>query len=291
MSIFRLFFLCICFIVQESCAMHYGNIHIVQNNNYKKQKKGEKPYLESPLFPHIKQRTVALSQQSYKGYSVIFEQSKKPCVTHYLLNGKPIAQLLQIDDEMRFKSCNQQIYDFVVQNPLCLGSLAVEIRGKCTFQKPINTYSAYVTCKAVDFFETFFSKTGLLIKADHCTNYSDVVCSEIVFDGNSFINVSRSALLVYQSALFSSKQRLVNDGKMLCKKDAVIDTDVCENFGMMNMHNMSLNSNKIFNQGTIDIDDSFRCSCESFDHHGMFVVHNGSEICSRYLHRYIICCR
>src|SRR5579872_1815175 len=161
MSICRVLNLLILFFsISLSSMNNKESVHraiIIKMNNRKDQCEQKTEYVKAPLSGlYFKQRTVTLSDALDKGYPLVFEQFKENYITQYILKGKPIAKLLQIDDAMSFTSSNKKPYDFLLQNALRVGSLTVDTQGAFGIQKQIQAHSASLTGKSVNFFEKFF---------------------------------------------------------------------------------------------------------------------------------------
>lgn len=231
--------------------------------------------IELPLAgPQFKNRTILLQAASGNGFPIVFKQSKKPCFTHYIADDKPVGQLLQIGDIMRFESCTQKSHDFSLQNCVQAGLLAIATNGRFTFQKSVDASSVFLTCKTVNFFNTFFSNHGLTLEVDSCNNTSDVACESLYFKGQQLTCLSNSSLTASRLSDLLVKQGVLNDGAMSCGSDALINTPSLENLGTLSANNLRFVGGAFFNKGDVSIEDSFFGKCKSFDHHGSFDVRN-----------------
>jgi len=92
-----------------------------------KHRQDDKEKIQLPLLTEcFEQRLETLKIDSGSGYPLVFNHYQKPSITYYLLNGRPVARLLQIKDNMHFESRGEKSYDFLLQSPLqvwdsCIG--------------------------------------------------------------------------------------------------------------------------------------------------------------------------
>ena len=231
-------------------------------------KKEEKKYRDI-LFnapssvPYFQQQSIVLNNNNVNQHSLIFNR-QNPCITHYLLEGNSVAKLIQIDDEVNFESISSKACNFSLQIPYQAGSLTINTEGRCVFNETINAYSAYLTCKAVDFREDFYSDNGLIIKADSCKNHAQLTSSDFLFNGKEFEIAPKSSLNAHNSLTLMT-QSLVNQGTVNCRKESFIRSFLFENPGTFTSSNMLFEGNKIANSGMLVIGDTFYCASKLFN--------------------------
>ncbi len=198
------------------------------------QKTKDQEGIERPFsMPFFKQKTVSLVSSDEGVLSLAFDQSTEACITHYLLDGKPAGKLLQINDAVHFQGQESSQYDFVLKSCLSGGLLTVATQGNFAFEKPVTVSSASLGCRSVEFFDKFSATQGLTLDVNHCNNFGDVACTDILFKGKYFNCMSGSSLTVLQSAALFSIQKILNDGTISCMSDALINTNLLENWGIL----------------------------------------------------------
>lgn len=144
--------------------------------------------------PYFRRQSIALQNNDSNQYPLIFNRNQQPCITQYLLEGIHVAKLIQIDDEINFESDSYRACNFSLQIPYHAGSLTINTQGQFIFEKKIDTHSACLTCKTVDFRDEFFSENGLIVEADGCKNNAPLACSDFLFKGKNFEITSKSSL-------------------------------------------------------------------------------------------------
>jgi hypothetical protein len=111
--------------------------------------------------PYFKQQSIVLRNNDANQHPLIFSRNQQPCITQYLLEGKPVAKLMQINNAINFASDDCKICNFSLQIPYQAGSLTINTQSRLIFEKKINAYSAYITGKTINFYDEFFSNNGL----------------------------------------------------------------------------------------------------------------------------------
>jgi hypothetical protein len=251
----------------NSFSMHNSELNkkLVCSRDIKKEdEKYKEVLLSSPSsVPYFKQQSIALQNNNADHYSLILNR-QQPCITQYLLEGKPVAKLIQIDDEINFESNGHRICNFSLQIPYQAGSLTVNTQGRFVFEKKIDTYSACVTCKELDFRDVFLSNNGLIVEADSCKNQAQLACSDFLFKGKELEVIPNSSLTAHNSLTLMSQSLVSNQGTIDCWKDSFIKSSIFKNSGNFASYNMYFDGNEIVNLGTLTIEDTCRCSSKLF---------------------------
>lgn len=237
----------------------------LNNNKY--------PLFKSPT-SLLKQQSISLEGNSTDLHSLLFNRKEQPFITHYLLNGKSIGRLTQINNEINFKSNETNSPKFSLHIPYKAGSLTLTTQGALIFEGALYTHSAYLKSKTVDFFNNLISNNGLIIEADQCKSHAQLICSDFLFNGKEYTNASRSSLIAKNSATLIADSSVFNEGKIDCKKECFIKSPLCNNNGDVSSHAMIFNGNKVINSGTLTLTDSFHCATKLFEHSGMLDVFN-----------------
>ena len=227
----------------------------------------------SPI-PNFKKQSITLHSNDMNLYSLIFNRSEQPCITHYLLNGQKIAQLIQINGEINFESDCGKPYHFSLQNPYQADSLTINTQGRFIFEKKINTESAFLTAKRVDFADGFFSKNGLMLQTRSCKTHAELACVDFLFTGKKLAIMPKSSLILHNSLTVIAQLALLNSGQIESKKDSLIKSPFFENLGTLTSHTMRFEGNKAINPGILTITDTFSCASELFEHSGMLDAYN-----------------
>lgn len=282
--------LTILFVSMNLLSMHSHKIDnsLSYSMNNKNKEKKRKNVLYSSLSPtsYFKQKLIALHNDDVNPYSLIFSCSDQPCITQYLLDGKQVARLIQIGDEINFTSDDCKTHNFSLGNSCHANSLTITTQGQFIFKEKIDACSAYLTCKAIDFYNEFISENGFIIQADHCRNHSQLVSSDFLFKGNNFENMPKSSLIAHNSLTLLAKSLFCNKGKVDVWKDLFIRSSVFDNESTVSADNMRFKGNRVNNQGELIIRDTLSCESKEFAHSGFLTVLNdcimkkGNHFCS-----------
>ena len=147
--IFYKFCLSLLFVSINLLSMHdpkFNKSLAYSRNTKKEEYKYKDVLLSSPSsVPYFKQQSIALHNNDANQYPLIFNRNQHPCITQYLLEGKPVAKLIQIDDEINFEGDDYRAYNFSLQIPYQAGSLTINTQSRFIFEKKIDAYSAYIT--------------------------------------------------------------------------------------------------------------------------------------------------
>lgn len=244
------------------------------DEDQEEQNKYVKPFLPTAQFKRLFVPLV-LASTSEDAFSIMLDQLDDTHVVIYQLDGNNVAQCVCLNDEIRFESQDPNQYNFVLQSPLKTGSLTVATQGSFTFQAPVETQSASLTCKSVEFLNKFSSEKDLVLDVNYCDNCGDVTCADIIFQGNQFNNTTReSTLNVQGTATWLAKQGLFNYGIISCADDAFINTSSLANHGPFKAGILHFDGDKILNKDSINIDDFLLHNCKTFEHHGKMDIHN-----------------
>ncbi len=270
------FNLIILFVAFNALSMHNNKL-IKSPAYFKTAKKKETQYkdvlLSCPLFvPHFKRQSVALQNNDANHYSLIFNRTQQPHITQYLLDGNPIAKLIQIDGEINFTSDAYKACNFSLQIPYHAGSLTINTQGRFIFEKKIDTHSACLTGKTIEFRDDFLSNNGLIVEANNCKTQARVECSDLLFKGKSFeIN---NWLITHNSLTLLAHSQVLNNGIVESAKESLIQSPLLENSGEFVVDNMRFEGNTVNNQGALFVEDTLYCASKTFNHSGILDVSN-----------------
>jgi hypothetical protein len=257
-------------------SMHDPRTHLTDSETSQKQKQGhtdKESFFNTPSsLANFKRQSIALPTGDH--YSLIFNRNQQPYVTHYVLDGKCVAQLTQIGDEINFESNNGISSHFSLQIPYQAGSLTINTQNRIALEKTVGVSSAYLIGKAINFYDQFLSDNSLTIEANDFKSYAQVTCSDFLFKGNVFENMPRSSLRTDNSLTSLAQRLMLNDGTIDCKKETFIKSSVFTNEGAFTSHNMRFGGNKISNQGMLIIGNTFCCASKLFEHNGTLEVAN-----------------
>jgi len=220
----------------------------------------------------FERRVVPLASTSAHTLPLLFDQPQGMFIIDYQLDNNPVAQLIQTGDMLHFESKDPQQYDFLLSSPLKTGLFKIATPGSFSFQKPVAVKTADFTCKSIEFLDAFSSDEGLRLQVDYCDNNSAVTCTDMLFKGNQFNAMSGSSLTIHGDTALLSTQGLFNDGTISCAHNAVIYTPSFENWGTLRAGNLNFTGEKVLNEGSITIDDSFIGQCKDIDHRGKLQV-------------------
>ncbi len=229
------------------------NYELNKKFNYARNaKKKQNVLFKSPSsIPCFEQQLVVLQNNDASQYSFIFNRSQQPCITQYLLDGESVAKLIQLDDEINFTTDNCKRCTFSVQIPYQTGSLTINTQGRFIFEKKIDTYSAYITGKTIDFCDDFFSHNGLIVQADNCKSHTQLTCGDFSFEGKNFEIMPKSSLNMHNSLILTAQSSMTNEGIIDCKKELFITSSLCKNSGTVASYNTHFEGNMISNKGII----------------------------------------
>lgn len=232
--------------------------------------KEEAKLLFEPSF--FQRHVIDLPSLNSKQLPLAFDQLTGMCIVNYNLNCKLIGQLIQTNGGIWFKSHDPQNYDFLLQTPLKIGNLAIDVLGRFVFQKPIDSEIASVSSKSVEFRNKFSSSKTISLDVDYGDNYGDIACADFSFKGNRFKCKTKSKLTAQGSLAVLAKQGFSNVGQILCTNKAFISTPSFENWGAFNAGNLVFENGNILNKGSILVNGSFTGLCKNFDHQGKLKV-------------------
>lgn len=271
---FCLFSLTIIFVSTNLLSMH--NNRLSKNYVYSKKDKdsNQKPKfsLPSPLSPtpHIQQHSIALQANNTNQYSLIFNHNQHSRITNYLIDGKSVAKLMQIGDEINFESDNSKKCNFSVQIPY-LAALAINTHGEFRFEKKIDAINAYLKSKAIDFSDNFLTSSSLIVEADDCINRAQITCSDFLFQGENLEFKDKSSLSPHQSLTIIA-QAFLSRGVIDTKKDSLIKSSRFYNSGNFTSGDMSFEGDAIVNEKDMTIEGSFHCASKTFEQNGTLDV-------------------
>lgn len=273
---FCVFSLTILIVSTNLLSMHNHRLskNYIYSRSAKKNNLKHKTVLSSSLSPvsYFKQQSITLQNNAANQYSLIFNHNQQPCITHYLIDDKHVAKLMQIGNEINFESDNSKTCNFSVQIPYQAGSLTIKTQGRFTFEKKIDAYSAFLTGKTIDFCDAFLTSNGLIIEADDCKSHAQLTCSDLLFTGKSFEVMPKSSLNLHNSLTLTAQSLLLNQGVIDSKKESLITSSLFQNSGILTSHNMRFDGDKIVNQGTLIVDNTFHCASRMFEHSGILDV-------------------
>lgn len=273
------FCLTILFVSTNLWSMHNRQLstkYVYSRNATKKNLHQNKPLSLSSLssMPYFKRQSVALQNNDANQYSLIFNHNQQPCITEYLIDDKYVGKLMQIGDDINFAHDNSTTCHFSLQIPYQAGSLTINTQGQCIFEKKIGVCSAYLAGKAITFSDAFFSNNGLIVESDDCKSHDQLTSSDFLFKGNSFEIMPESSLSTHNSLTLTAQSLLLNRGVIDSKKESLITSPLFQNSGTLASHNMGFNGDKIINQGTLAIGDTFHCASRLFENSGIVDVFN-----------------
>lgn len=252
---------------------HLSAMQEVPIEEYEDQVKSESPQSRLPHeLSFFQKRVVEVPPSNSKQLSLSFGQPEGMFVVDYNLNSKTIGRLIQTNGGISFESHDPQKYDFLLQSPVKTGKLSVDILGRFVFRKSIDSETASVSSKSVEFLEKFSSAKTISLDVDYGDNRGDIACVDFSFKGNRFNCKPKSKLTAQGSLAILAKQRLSNDGQILCTDKALISTSFFENGGILKAGNLVFDNGNIFNEGSILVDGSFMGLCKDFDHQGKVKV-------------------
>ena len=230
--------------------------------------------LKSPFIPYLQQQSIILRNNDANQYPLIFNRNQQHCITQYVLEDKPVAQLIQIGNEINFASDDGKICNFSVQIPYQIGSLTINTQGNSYLRKKLMLYSTYITGKTIDFCDEFISNNGLIVDADSCKSQAQLACCDFLFNGKNFEIMPKSSLNMHNSLTLTAQSLLLNEGMVDCKNESLIKSSLFKNAGGFTSHNMRFAGHTINNPGKLTIEDTFHCASKIFNHSGILDASN-----------------
>jgi hypothetical protein len=237
--------------------------------------KNQKENIEKPLsIDRFKKLSVTLVPTSANTFPIVFDQLDNLLIVNYQLDGNNVAQCIRLNNAMHFESKDANKYDFLLQSILKTEVLTVDTQGSFTFQKPVETQTAFLKCKSAKFLDKFLSEKSLTLDANCCNNSGDLTCTDILFKGDQFNAMRGSKLNINGTAALLPVNGMFNYGMISCANDALIKTASLENRGTLKVESLHFDGRKVLNEGSVNIGDSFLGKCEIFDHRGKMDVCN-----------------
>lgn len=252
------------------------------------QKKDYHPIPTSPaLMEHFQRQSIALQNNQANHYSLIFNATQQPSITHYLIEGTPVALLTQINNEINFTTSKDKICHFSLQIPYQAGVLTINTKGEFIFEKRIDTYSTHIIGKTVDFSDDFFTQEGVTVHAEGCKSHAQLACSNFVFKGKSFETMLKSSLQLRNSLTLAAECLILNEGIIDCKKKSLIESALFKNAGTFTSDNMHFEGKAITNEGTILINEHLSAHARSISNAGHIKTKSSDIKADRYFYNKI----
>ncbi len=272
--------------------MYYDNRYIKSLTTVRSSEKGKEKAQDtiprSPsLVPSFKRQSIALSSTNIKNqHTISFYNHDQPYITHYLFNGESIAKSTQINGAINFESgSNTKGYDFSLLIPYQASTLTINSQGKCVFEKPVDTFVAYLQCKSVDFSESFFIRDGLIVEADSFKSKKKLTSADLLFKGENFKVAHKSSLAVQNSLQLLAQNLVRNKGIVECKNLSLVKSFLFENDGTFSSNRLNVDAENIMleKESSIESENIDFQAHTSIENKGSINVKKHLATCSVYI--------